>query len=70
MQILICMGIVMVTVFKGLESLERFLDRCFIAWPPRPPDLNPLDSFLWGQLKHSEQLFFSFSHLFFQLSIF
>lgn len=23
-----------------------------IAWPPRSPDLNPLDYFLWGYLKH------------------
>jgi hypothetical protein len=22
-----------------------------IAWPPRSPDLNPLDFFLWGYLK-------------------
>jgi hypothetical protein len=21
------------------------------AWPPRSPDLNPLDSYLWGHLK-------------------
>jgi hypothetical protein len=21
------------------------------AWPPRPPDLNPLDFYLWGHLK-------------------
>lgn len=23
-----------------------------VAWPPRSPDLNPLDFFLWGHLKH------------------
>jgi hypothetical protein len=22
-----------------------------IAWPPRPPDLNPLDFYLWGHVK-------------------
>jgi hypothetical protein len=22
-----------------------------VAWPPRPPDLNPLNFFLWGYLK-------------------
>ncbi|KOC59408.1 hypothetical protein WH47_11037, partial [Habropoda laboriosa] len=22
-----------------------------VAWPPRSPDLNPLDYFLWGYLK-------------------
>ncbi|KAJ4449576.1 hypothetical protein ANN_00978 [Periplaneta americana] len=39
----------------------RYLDRRFpdrwigrsgpIAWPPRSPDLNPLDFYLWGHLK-------------------
>lgn len=24
-----------------------------MAWPPRSPDLNPLDFFLWGHLKSS-----------------
>jgi hypothetical protein len=23
-----------------------------VAWPPRPPDLNPLDFFLWGNVKN------------------
>ncbi|GBN71402.1 hypothetical protein AVEN_149399-1 [Araneus ventricosus] len=22
-----------------------------VEWPPRSPDLNPLDSFLWGYIK-------------------
>ncbi|KAJ4428923.1 hypothetical protein ANN_25919 [Periplaneta americana] len=35
---------------------RRFPDRCMgrggpIAWPPRSPDLNPLDFYLWGHLK-------------------
>ncbi|KAJ4439464.1 hypothetical protein ANN_07588 [Periplaneta americana] len=40
---------------------HRYLDRRFpdrwigrggpIAWPPRSPDLNPLDFYLWGHLK-------------------
>lgn len=25
--------------------------RAFIAWPPRSPDLNPLDFYLWGDAK-------------------
>lgn len=24
----------------------------FLCWPPRSPDLNPLDFFLWGYVKH------------------
>ena len=26
--------------------------RCSVPWPPRSPDLNPCDFFLWGYLKH------------------
>lgn len=33
--------------------LQRQLsaDNCCAAWPPRSPDLNPLDYFLWGYIK-------------------
>ncbi|KAJ4449827.1 hypothetical protein ANN_01233 [Periplaneta americana] len=44
-----------------LRTARRYLDRRFpdrwigrggpIAWPPRSPDLNPLDFYLWGHLK-------------------
>lgn len=27
-------------------------DGSFLAWPPRSPDLNPLDFYLWGVLQH------------------
>ncbi|KAJ4449249.1 hypothetical protein ANN_00646 [Periplaneta americana] len=31
---------------------DRWIGRCGpIAWPPRSPDLNPLDFYLWGHLK-------------------
>ncbi|KAJ4434007.1 hypothetical protein ANN_16326 [Periplaneta americana] len=43
------------------RTARRYLDRRFpdrwigrgdpIAWPPRSPDLNPLDLYLWGHLK-------------------
>ncbi|KAJ4448416.1 hypothetical protein ANN_10432 [Periplaneta americana] len=43
------------------RTARRYLDRRFpdrwigrggpIAWPPRSPDLNPLDIYLWGHLK-------------------
>ncbi|KAJ4450932.1 hypothetical protein ANN_02367 [Periplaneta americana] len=43
------------------RTARRYLDRRFpdrwigrgdpISWPPRSPDLNPLDFYLWGQLK-------------------
>ncbi|KAJ4433566.1 hypothetical protein ANN_15875 [Periplaneta americana] len=43
------------------RTARRYLDRRFpdrwigrggpIAWPPRSPDLNPLDVYLWGHLK-------------------
>ncbi|KAJ4445382.1 hypothetical protein ANN_07187 [Periplaneta americana] len=43
------------------RTARRYLDRRFpdgwigrggpIAWPPRSPDLNPLDFYLWGHLK-------------------
>ncbi|KAJ4439310.1 hypothetical protein ANN_07432 [Periplaneta americana] len=43
------------------RTARRYLDRKFpdrwigrggpIAWPPRSPDLNPLDFYLWGHLK-------------------
>ncbi|KAJ4452038.1 hypothetical protein ANN_03553 [Periplaneta americana] len=46
--------------FRG-EGYIQYLDRRFpdrwigrggpIAWPPRSPDLNPLDFYLWGHLK-------------------
>ena len=41
-------------VFEGLEEL--FQDRVIalnrqVEWPPRSPDLTPLDFFLWGYLK-------------------
>lgn len=29
----------------------------FLAWPPRSPDLNPLDFFLWGHLQHRVHMF-------------
>lgn len=42
-------------------AVRRLLDRRYpgrwigrggpVAWPPRSPDLNPLDYFLWGHLK-------------------
>lgn len=31
-------------------------ERNLLAWPPRSPDLNPLDFFLWGYLQHRVQL--------------
>ncbi|KAJ4449220.1 hypothetical protein ANN_00617 [Periplaneta americana] len=44
------------------STARRYLDRRFpdrwigrggpIAWPPRSPDLNPLDFYLWGHLNH------------------
>ncbi|KAJ4435156.1 hypothetical protein ANN_23732 [Periplaneta americana] len=43
------------------RTVRRYLDRRFpnrwigrsgpIAWPPRSPDLNPVDFYLWGHLK-------------------
>ncbi|KAJ4434108.1 hypothetical protein ANN_16428 [Periplaneta americana] len=43
------------------RTARRYLDRRFpdrwigrdgaIAWPPRSPDLNPLDFYVWGHLK-------------------
>ena len=43
-------------------SARRYLNQKFglrwigrggpIAWPPRSPDLNPLDFYLWGHLKY------------------
>ena len=35
---------------------ESFPDRCLgrggpVAWPPRSPDLTPLDYYLWGRMK-------------------
>uniref|UniRef100_H3AR58 Tc1-like transposase DDE domain-containing protein n=1 Tax=Latimeria chalumnae TaxID=7897 RepID=H3AR58_LATCH len=31
---------------------EKWIARCGpIAWPPRSPDLSPLDYFLWGYVK-------------------
>ncbi|KAJ4437429.1 hypothetical protein ANN_17573 [Periplaneta americana] len=43
------------------RTARRYLDRRFpdrwigtggpVAWPPRSPDLNPLDFYLWGHLK-------------------
>jgi hypothetical protein len=35
---------------------RQFLDhwiarRCPVEWPPRSPDLTPLDFYLWGHLK-------------------
>jgi hypothetical protein len=27
-----------------------------IRWPPRSPDLNPLDSFLWGYIRNNVYL--------------
>jgi hypothetical protein len=33
-------------------SHDRWMDRGGpTAWPPRSPDLNPLDFYLWGHLK-------------------
>ena len=33
-------------------SKERVISRgCDISWPPRSPDLNPLDYWFWGTLK-------------------
>jgi hypothetical protein len=44
-----------------LEEVREYLNTCFqgrwigraapIAWPPRSPDLTPLDIFLWGFVK-------------------
>ncbi|PNF42433.1 hypothetical protein B7P43_G10117, partial [Cryptotermes secundus] len=44
-----------------LGEVHEYLNTCFpgqwigraapIAWPPRPPDLNPMDFFLWGFVK-------------------
>jgi hypothetical protein len=43
------------------QDVREFLDMLFrgrwighdgpIPWPPRPPDIMPLDSFLWGYFK-------------------
>jgi hypothetical protein len=30
---------------------NRWIGRGLTAWPPRLPDVNPLDFYLWGQLK-------------------
>lgn len=46
------------TAHRVLDYLEhRFPDRLIslrtgFTWPPRSPDLNPLDFYLWGHLKH------------------
>ncbi len=37
-----------------MAVLKSFFDDCLISsglWPPRSPDLSPLDYFLWGYLK-------------------
>jgi hypothetical protein len=36
-------------VFKGRVISQG----CPIPWPPRSPDLNPLDFWFWGYLKHA-----------------
>jgi hypothetical protein len=37
----------------GFTWTERWIDRSGpIAWPPRSPDLTPLDFFLWGYVKN------------------
>jgi hypothetical protein len=33
---------------------DRWIGRGGTAWPPRSPDLNPLDVYLWGHLKALE----------------
>ena len=43
------------------RDVREYLDECFpnrwigrggsIRWPPRSPDLNPMDYFLWGHYK-------------------
>jgi hypothetical protein len=37
----------------GITWTERWIGRSGpIAWPPRSPDLTPLDFFLWGYVKN------------------
>ena len=43
------------------RHVREYLNECFpkcwlgrggpVAWPPRSPDLTPLDSYLWGHMK-------------------
>jgi hypothetical protein len=38
----------------SMAEIASFFDDCIISkglWPPRSPDLTPLDFFLWGMLK-------------------
>jgi hypothetical protein len=64
------MVIVMVTVFRRRETIaEDFLIDVLLLGSPRSPELNPLDFFPWGQLKHFELLiviYFS-TYLFFKV---
>ena len=44
--------------------LERWIGRGGpAAWPPRSPDINPLDFFLWGYVKICLEVFKSLQHL-------
>lgn len=36
----------------NLNYLNTTGKRGTISWPPRSPDLTPLDTFLWGHLKN------------------
>ena len=52
----------------GLENcisneIAAFRNRCLLRWPAHSPDLNPLDFFLWSELKkralqHTDQGFY------------
>ena len=33
------------------KEIAAFRNRCLLRWPAHSPDLNPLDFFLWSELK-------------------
>ena len=46
----------------GLENciskeIAAFRGRCLLRWPAHSPDLNPLDFFLWSELKNRAILY-------------
>ena len=59
-------GLQVCTVLKD-KFLERWIGRGGpTAWPPRSPDINPLDFFLWGYVKI--EVFKSLQHLKYQIT--